>query len=97
MTLRIACAHIVLGSQPRRSVRRATLSRCWNAGGAVWRCDVHARDNRVIELDSHRPHRAGVCVCSECGYQQVSVVLADFSGPLECGRCGKMASGYRES
>ena len=51
----------------------------------------------VVDLDSRRPHRTGVAVCSACGHRQVSVVLADIEQPLECALCGAMACAFEEA
>ena len=48
----------------------------------------------ALDLDTRRPHRTGVTICSECGHRQVSVALADVRGPLECGRCHAMAADF---
>jgi hypothetical protein len=46
----------------------------------------------VIDLDSRRPHVAGMAACRACGHRQTSVVIAEVAeAPLQCAKCMAMA------
>jgi len=50
----------------------------------------------VVDLDSRRPHVAGVAVCGACGHRQVSVVMVPRPPALECALCRAMACVFEE-
>lgn len=44
----------------------------------------------VTDLDTRRPHYQGPAKCKSCGQEWRAVVLADYTGPLECPGCHEM-------
>ena len=46
--------------------------------------------DKIVDLDTARPHITGLAICVDCSFRWVAVLLAESKRfDLECPRCGQ--------